>query len=92
MCMSVVLKLGSIEPPGFDESVTGVQRRLGLCNYNVLYSQARQLMHTADVQQMNSSLWARTAYSAARNYSRDLLCFFRFLEVFHQKIVFCQIR
>ena len=56
MCISMVLKLGSIEPQGLDEPVTGVQRRLGLCNNNALYNQARQLMHTADEQQMNSSL------------------------------------
>ena len=53
---AAVLKLGSSKPQGFDEWVTGIQLRLGLCNYNALYNQARQLMQTADVQQMNSSL------------------------------------
>ena len=56
--MAVVLELGSIEPLGFDESVTGIQQRLGLSNYtySAIYNQAHQLVYTADVQQMNSSL------------------------------------
>ena len=51
----VVLKLSSIDPLGFNESITGVQRRLGLFKYNALYNQARKLMHTAE-QHMNNSL------------------------------------